>query len=103
VYAVEPGYWRLSDDEAAQLRDYLLRGGFFMCDDFHGTVEWDNFMVGMQKVFPDRPVVDIDNKDAIFHVIYDLDDRFQVPGMQWTQTGSMYEYDGFEAKVAGDL
>ncbi len=98
LYAVEPGYWRLSDDEAAQFRDYLLRGGFFMCDDFHGTVEWENFMRGMQKVFPDRPVVDIDNKDAIFHVIYDLEDRFQVPGMQWTQTGSMYEYDGFEAK-----
>jgi hypothetical protein len=101
TYAVEVGYWTLSDQEAAQLRDYLLRGGFFMCDDFHGTREWDNFMRSMQKVFPDRSVVDLDNKDAIFHVIYDLDDRFQVPGMQWTQTGLMYEYDGFEPKWRG--
>src|ERR1051325_7260302 len=98
VYAVETGYWNLSNAEAVQLRDFVNRGGFFMCDDFHGTIEWDNFMRSFRKVFPDRQVVDIDNKDAIFHVIYDLEDRFQVPGMQWTQTGSMSEYDGFEAK-----
>ena len=23
------------------MREYLLRGGFFMCDDFHGDVEWE--------------------------------------------------------------
>ena len=63
--------------------NYLLRGGFFMCDDFHGTIEWKNFTASMKKCFPDRQIVDIDNKDPIFHVIYDLDDRFQVPGWQW--------------------
>ena len=31
-------------------------------------------------VFPDRPIVDIDDKDPIFHTVFDLDDRFQVPG-----------------------
>ena len=101
LYAVEVGYWDLSDAEAAQLREFLLRGGFFMCDDFHGTIEWDNFMRGMSKVFPDRPVVDLDNKDPIFHVVYDLDQRFQVPGAQYLQTGSHYEYDGYEAKWRG--
>ena len=40
MYAVEVGYWNLTDDMAAQLREFLLRGGFFMCDDFHGTIEW---------------------------------------------------------------
>ncbi|HLW75949.1 MAG TPA: DUF4159 domain-containing protein [Bryobacteraceae bacterium] len=101
LYAVEVGYWDLSDAEAAQLRDFLLRGGFFMCDDFHGTIEWDNFMRSMSKVFPDRPVVDLDNKDPIFHVVYDLDDRFQVAGAQYLQTGRRYEYDGYEAKWRG--
>ena len=101
MYAVETGYWNLSDEQAAQLREYLLRGGFFMCDDFHGTIEWDNFMASMQKVFPDRPVVDLDNKDPIFHVIYDLDDRFQVPGAQYLYTGRVSEYDGYEAKWRG--
>jgi len=103
MYAVEVGYWNLSDAEAKQLREYLLRGGFFMCDDFHGTVEWENFMAGMKKVFPDRPVVDLDNKDQIFHVIYDLDNRFQVPGMQYVVYAPhrIYEYDGFVARWEG--
>jgi len=101
LYAVEVGYWNLTDAMAAQLREFLLRGGFFMCDDFHGTIEWNNFMATMSRVFPDRPVVDLDNKDPIFHVIYDLDDRYQVPGAQYLQTGSHYEYDGYEAKWRG--
>jgi hypothetical protein len=95
------GYWNLTDDQAAQLRDYLLRGGFFMCDDFHGTIEWEVFMASMSRVFPDRPVVDLDNKDPIFHVIYDLDDRFQVPGAQYLFSHSVFEYDGFQAKWRG--
>ena len=103
MYAVEVGYWNLPDDQIAQLREYLLRGGFFMCDDFHGTIEWENFTRVMQKVFPDRPIVDLDNKDPIFHVIYDLDQRFQVPGMQYVvyPPHRLYEYDGFVARWEG--
>ena len=101
LYGVEVGHWNLSDAESARMRDFLLRGGFFMCDDFHGTAEWEVFMNSMKKVFPDRAVVDIDNKDPIFHVIYDLDDRFQVPGWQFHFSGLTYEWDGFEAKWRG--
>jgi hypothetical protein len=103
MYAVEVGYWNLSDAEAKQLREYLLRGGFFMCDDFHGTVEWENFMAGMKKVFPERPVVDLDNKDPIFHVLYDLENRFQVPGMQYVviPPHHLYEYDGYVPRWEG--
>ena len=101
LYAVEVGHWTLNDEEADQLRDYFLRGGFMMTDDFHGTLEWEVFMEGLHKVFPDRPVVDIDNKDSIFHVIYDLDARYQVPGAQYLYSGSKYEYDGFDAKWRG--
>jgi hypothetical protein len=98
VYGVETGHWNLSEDEAAQMREFLLRGGFFMCDDFHGTLEYENFLVSMKRVFPGRPIVDLDNKDPIFHVIYDLDDRFQIPGYQYLISGLTYEYDGFEPK-----
>ena len=51
-----------------------------MLDDFWGTEEWNRFYESMRLVFPDRPVVEIDNADAIFHTVYDLDDRYQVPG-----------------------
>jgi hypothetical protein len=97
LYAVEVGHWQLSDAEAKQLREYLLRGGFFMTDDFHGTREWDVFTQSMQKVFPDRPIVEIEDSDQIFHTVFDLpsDKRFQVPGAQYLRSGQTYEYDGY--------
>ena len=83
LYGVEVGHWDLTDLEAAKLRDYLLRGGFFMCDDFHGTWEWEVFTASMKRVFPDRSIVDIPDNDPIFHTVYDLDGRYQVPGAQF--------------------
>jgi hypothetical protein len=94
LYAVEVGHWNLTDAQAKVLREYLLRGGFFMCDDFHGTEEWEVFAASMSRVFPDRPIVEIENKDQIFHTLYDLDDRYQVPGAQYIRSGSLYEFDG---------
>ena len=101
LYAVEVGHWDLTDLEAAKLRDYLLRGGFFMCDDFHGTWEWEVFTASMKRVFPDRPIVDIPDNDPIFHTVYDLDGRYQVPGAQYLYTGRTYERDGYEARWRG--
>ncbi len=101
MYAVEVGHWDLTDAHAKKLREYLLRGGFLMCDDFHGTEEWEVFMESMRKVFPDRPMVDIVKEDPIFHVIYDLDDKYQVPGAQYLWTGRTFERDGYEARWRG--
>jgi hypothetical protein len=101
LYGVEVGHWDLTDKQAAKLRDYLLRGGFFMCDDFHGTQEWAVFIASMSRVFPDRQIVEIDNADAIFHTIFDLDDRYQVPGEIFLYTHRTYEKDGVEARWRG--
>lgn len=102
LYAVEVGRWHLSDDQAKRLRTYLDRGGFLMVDDFHGGEEWAMFMASLERVFPDRPVVDIEDTDAIFHVLYDLDQRVQVPGRQYIRSGRTYErYDGVEPKWRG--
>ena len=60
LYGVEVGFLDLNVAEAEQLRDYLLRGGFLMVDDFHGSREWDQFEAAMRLVFPDRPIVDLD-------------------------------------------
>src|SRR5580658_2444826 len=49
LYAVEVGHWSLPDDQATQLREFLLRGGFLMVDDFHGTYEWQVFLEGIKK------------------------------------------------------
>lgn len=100
LYAVEVGHWALRDDQAAQLRDFIERGGFLMVDDFHGTAEWEVFIASMKKVFPDRPIVDLENSNPIFHTIYDLENRFQVPGWQFYRSGRTYEVDGYQPKWA---
>jgi hypothetical protein len=101
IYAVEVGYWSLSNREAAHLRDYLLRGGFLMVDDFHGTLEWASFVASMEKIFPDRPIVDIPEDDEAFHVIYDLDHRIQIPSRMIVAWGVTYERDGYTPRWRG--
>ncbi len=92
--AGEMGDWKLTDDQITRLRDYLLRGGFLMLDDFWGTEEWDRFYETMRLIFPDRPIVEIDDADSIFHTVYDLDDRYQVPGEWALRRGTTYRNDG---------
>jgi hypothetical protein len=94
LYAVEVGQWWLSDEEAARLREYLLRGGFLMVDDFHGTEEWLVFVESMHRVFPDRPIVDLKDEHPIFHVHYNVNQRVQIPGIRGAITGQSWERDG---------
>jgi hypothetical protein len=101
IYAVEVGHWQLSEIEAERLREYLLRGGFLMVDDFHGSEEWFYFEESMNRVFPDRPVLDIRDESEILHVVYDVDERIQVPGIGSVNNGRTYERDGVEPTWRG--
>jgi hypothetical protein len=98
VYAVQVANWSFTDAQAKRLREYLLKGGFLMVDDFHGTDDWERFMTGMRQVLPDRPVEDLADGDEIFHVLYDLSERMQIPGEQYVNTGRTYEKDGYVPK-----
>jgi hypothetical protein len=98
VYAVQVANWTFTDAQAKRLREYLLKGGFLMVDDFHGTQDWDRFMEGMRQVFPDRAIEDLPDSDEIFHTLYDLSERFQVPGEQYVFSGRTYEKDGYVPK-----
>jgi hypothetical protein len=80
LYAVQVGEWGLTDAQGKALREYLLRGGFFMADDFHGQGEWHEFESRIKRAFPDKDIREIPDDDAIFHIVYDLNERIQVPG-----------------------
>lgn len=99
LYAVQVGEWGITDAQAKKLRDYLLRGGFFMADDFHGTVEWQVFEESMKRVFPDRAIVEIPDSDAIFHTVYDLDERYQIVGEGHLEEG--HKLDGYVPRWRG--
>ncbi len=74
------GSWRPTDPEAANLREYLLRGGFLLVDDFHGDYEWAVFQTAMQRVFPDRPIVDVPPDDALMTIVFTTDQSVPLPG-----------------------
>ena len=80
VYAVEVGGMYLSDPDAARLREYLLRGGFLLVDDYWGRRERENFEAQMRKVFPDRQLERLPLTHEIFHTFFDIDSLIQVPG-----------------------
>jgi hypothetical protein len=72
-----------------------------MTDDFHGSMEWEIFLASMRRVFPDRPIVDIPEDDPIFHTIYDIKERYQVPVVGYIYTGRTYERDGYNPEWKG--
>ncbi|MBV8732811.1 MAG: DUF4159 domain-containing protein [Acidobacteriia bacterium] len=94
LYAVRTGEWKLTDAQARTLREYLLRGGFLMVDDFWGTPEWAVFQESMRKVFPERQAVELANNEQIFHTVYDLNDRYQVVGAWGVGSYRPYQNDG---------
>ena len=66
----------IGDEEAAKLREYLLKGGFLWADDFWGTYAWDHWVNELSKVLPphEYPIVDLPKDHPIFH----SSSRFQV-------------------------
>ena len=68
-----------TEKEIQNLSEYLLRGGFLFIDDFWGTWQWETFYRGFSKVFPDRPMVDLDKGHQIFHCFYDIDGPQMIP------------------------
>jgi hypothetical protein len=82
IYATQVGYWELGAEEIAALREYLLRGGFLVADDFWGEDERAVFEQTMMRVFPDRPIVEIGGDDSVLHVVYEINEFTQIPGLR---------------------
>lgn len=82
IYMVEPGSLFLSDAEAKALRDYLLNGGFLWLDDFWGEEEWENMAYEMKKVFPNRNFVELPLTNQLYHCVFDITAKRQIPNVQ---------------------
>ena len=81
VYMIEPGRLEFTEQEVTTLRRYLLSGGFLMVDDFWGDQEYENFATEIKRVFPDRPPVELDIEHPVFHAVFDLKEKPQVPSI----------------------
>jgi Domain of unknown function (DUF4159) len=89
IYATQTGWWGLTDAETARLREYLLRGGFLVVDDFWGDEAWDVFQQTMERVLPGHEITDISESDSVMHVLYDIrdKDRTFIPGTRHLRRG----------------
>lgn len=89
IYATQTGWWDLTDAETKRLREYLLRGGFLVVDDFWGEEQWENFRETMGRVLPSQPITDIAESDSVMHVLYDIQDqdRTFIPGTRHLRRG----------------
>ena len=70
LHATGHGTMRLTAAEAANLREYLLDGGFLHVDDNYGLDE--SFRAAAAQIFPDRPLVDVPLSHPIYHVVYEF-------------------------------
>jgi hypothetical protein len=79
----EVGRLFFNDEDAAQLRKYLLKGGFLWVDDFWGSYAWNTWATQIVKVFPptEYPIVDLPADHPIFHTMFDLKTIPQIPGI----------------------
>lgn len=89
--------WELTDEQAASLREYLLRGGFLFCDSFFGSRDWIVFEESLGRVFPDRPIIDVADDHPIFHTVSELPHMSDVQIPNWNSLragGPGYLSDG---------
>ncbi|MAM71790.1 MAG: hypothetical protein CMP91_11685 [Gammaproteobacteria bacterium] len=80
IQQIGQGGWDPGPQEVARWREYLYRGGFLVVDDFHGAYQWQTLQRVMQKIFPERAIVDLSSSDEVFNVLYVLDQVTQIPG-----------------------
>ncbi|MCD0461648.1 DUF4159 domain-containing protein [Roseiconus lacunae] len=101
LYMIEPGGLSFSEPEVMSLREYCYSGGFLMVDDFWGDTQYDNLAYELSRVFPDRQPEEVPLSHQIFHNVYDMKEKPQVPSINSARHGVSWEYsrDGSDTTV----
>jgi Domain of unknown function (DUF4159) len=83
VMMTEPGGSFFDAEEAAALRDYLLKGGFMWADDFWGSRAWDIWAGEIGKALPPGqfPIMEVPFDHELFHQLYDVREFPQIPSI----------------------
>jgi hypothetical protein len=103
LYIVEPSNLVLSEQQAATLREHLLRGGTLTLDDFHGPYEWELTVRQLKQVFPDREIVPLEPPHPLYTCFYQIDKYPQIPGLGSFFSGRTWEKGGFVAHLRAIL
>ncbi len=72
AYLSEPGGWYPNATEVLGLRNYLLKGGFMIVDDF-GFGDWGNFESVMRRALPELQAIELQGDEPIFDSFFKVD------------------------------
>ena len=72
VYLCEVGFMDLNDKEIAGLREYCLRGGFVLVDDFRTEYEMARLRYNLQRAFPEFQMKRLDVSHPIFNCFFSI-------------------------------
>jgi hypothetical protein len=74
AYLSEPGGWHPNDKEELGLRNYLLKGGFIILDDFQDRGgEWAEVQAVFQRVLPKLRITRVPEDHPIFDAFFKVD------------------------------
>ncbi|MCI0661942.1 MAG: DUF4159 domain-containing protein [Acidobacteria bacterium] len=72
AYICEVGYMDLNEKEIAGMREYLLRGGFLLVDDFRGPGDFENLREHVKLAFPEFELKRLDVSHPIFNCFFSI-------------------------------
>jgi hypothetical protein len=72
IYVWEPGFWSISDEAAANMRAYMLKGGLVIFDDFEAN-QWINFEAQFRRAMPEAEFVPLDLSHPVYHSFFDME------------------------------
>jgi hypothetical protein len=73
AYVSEPGEMWLTDEEVANMREYINRGGFVLFDDFDGDYDLNILRRELKRAFPNKEIVHLAIEHPILNVFYKID------------------------------
>ena len=90
VMMTEVGSAFIDNDEAARMREYLLKGGFIWADDFWGSYAWEWWTGQFSKVLPpnEYPIVDLPSTHPLFNAQFVIKKVPQIASINfWAGSG----------------
>ena len=100
VMMTEVGSLYLTTEEAANIRQYLDKGGFIWADDFWGEYAWQVFENEIRKVYPAAVIKDVPFTHPIFHTVYNVNHVEQIPSMNhWLGSGYQTSERGADSAI----
>jgi hypothetical protein len=90
IMMTEVGSAYIGPEEAARLREYLVKGGFLWADDFWGSYAWEHWANEFSKVLPphEYPIADLPASHPLFRAQFEIKAVPQIPSINfWMGSG----------------